>query len=128
MGNFVRAAATIALLFTTVAPNPAFALAPVPIVPVPIVPAPIAPAPQPVPHVVGGSAGAGAAVTGGFLGFVGLLVSYDLIRRTTCSGDFLQLGGPGFTDPITPAMAVLPPRCAPRPLPVSKRPVVHAKG
>jgi hypothetical protein len=121
MGSFVRAAAASALLFTTVAPNPAFAL-----VPAPIVPAPIAPAPQPVPHVVGGGTGAGAAVTGGFLGFVGLLVSYDLIRRTTCSGDFLQLGGPGFTQPITPAMTVLPPRCAP--VPVSKRPVVHAKG
>ena len=116
MGSFVRAAAASALLFTTVALNPAFAL----------VPAPIAPAPQPVPHVVGGSTGAGAAVTGGFLGFVGLLVSYDLIRRTTCSGDFLQLGGPGFTQPITPGMTVLPPRCAP--VPVSKRPVVHAKG
>ena len=128
MGSFVRAAAASALLFTTVAPNPAFALVPAPIVPVPIVPAPIAPAPQPVPHVVGGSssAGAGAAVTGGFLGFVALLVSYDLIRRTTCSGDFLQLGGPGFTQPITPAMTVLPPRCVP--VPVSKRPVVHAKG
>ena len=127
MGSFVRAAAASALLFTTVAPNPAFALVPAPIVPVPIVPAPIAPAPQPVPHVVGGGTGAGAAVTGGFLGFVGLLVSYDLIRRTTCSGDFLQLGGPGFTQPITPAMTVLPPpRCAP--VPVSKRPVVHAKG
>jgi len=131
MGSFVRAAAASALLFTTVAPNPAFALVPAPIIPAPIVPAPIAPAPiapapQPVPNVVGGSTGAGAAVTGGFLGFVGLLVSYDLIRRTTCSGDFLQLGGPGFTQPITPAMTVLPPRCAP--VPVSKRPVVHAKG
>ena len=126
MGNFVRAAAASALVFTIVAPNPAFALVPAPIVPVPMVPAPIAPAPQPVPHVGGGSAGAGAAITGGFLGFVGLLVSYDLIRRTTCSGDFLQLGGPGFTQPITPAMTVLPPRCAP--VPVSKRPVVHAKG
>jgi hypothetical protein len=146
MGSFVRAAAASALLFTTVAPNPAFALVPAPIVPPPIVPAPIVPppivpppiapapiapaptpAPHPVPNVGGSSAGAGVAVTGGFLGFVGLLVSYDLIRRTTCSGDFLQLGGPGFTQPITPAMTVLPPRrCAP--VPVSKRPVVHAKG
>ena len=69
MGSFVRAAAASALLFTTVAPNPAFALVPAPIVPVPIVPAPIAPAPQPVPNVVGGSTGAGAAVTGGFSWF-----------------------------------------------------------
>ena len=79
MGSFVRAAAASALLFTTVAPNPAFALVPapiipapiipVPIVPAPIAPAPIAPAPQPVPHVVGGSTGAGAAVTGGFSWF-----------------------------------------------------------
>ena len=74
MGSFVRAAAASALLFTTVAPNPAFALVPAPIIPAPIVPAPIAPAPiapapQPVPHVVGGSTGAGAAVTGGFSWF-----------------------------------------------------------
>ena len=69
MGSFVRAAAASALLFTTVAPNPAFALVPAPIVPVPMVPAPIAPAPQPVPNVVGGSTGAGAAVTGGFSWF-----------------------------------------------------------
>lgn len=69
MGSFVRAAAASALLFTAVAPNPAFALVPAPIVPVPMVPAPIAPAPQPVPHVVGGSTGAGAAVTGGFSWF-----------------------------------------------------------
>jgi hypothetical protein len=54
------------------------------------------------------------------------LVSYDLMRRITCSGDFLQLGGPGFTQPITPAMSVLHPRCAP--VPVPKQPVLRAKG
>lgn len=107
MHKFVCAAIATALVITAVSPNKAFALAPVP-----------------VPIAGGASAGAGAA--GGFIGFVGLLVMYDLIRRTTCSGDFLQFGGPGFTTPITPAMTVLPPRCAPAP--VHKHPVLHAKG
>jgi hypothetical protein len=113
MHKFVHAAIATALVITAVGPNKAFALAPVPV-------------PAPVPIAGGASAGAGAA--GGFIGFVGLLVTYDLIRRTTCSGDFLQFGGPGFTTPITPAMTVLPPRCAPAPVPVHKHPVLHAKG
>jgi hypothetical protein len=111
MRKLVRAAMLSGMLFATVAPDQTFAFAP---------------PPPPAPIVVGSSAGAGAAVTGGFIGFVALLVSYDLMRRTTCSGDFLQLGGPGFTQPITPAMTVLPPRCAPAPVP--KKPVLHAKG
>jgi hypothetical protein len=113
MHKFVHAAIATALVITAGGPNKAFALAPVPV---------------PVPIAGGASAGAGAAAAGGFIGFVGLLVTYDLIRRTTCSGDFLQFGGPGFTTPITPAMTVLPPRCAPAPVPVHKHPVLHAKG
>jgi hypothetical protein len=51
-------------------------------------------------------------------------VTYDLIRRTTCSGDFLGLGGPGFTTPITPASGnVMIPQC-----PLVKKPVVRARG
>jgi hypothetical protein len=119
MHKFVHAAIATALVITAVGPNKAFALAPVP-VPVPV--------PVRVPVPIAGGASAGAGVAGGFIGFVGLLVTYDLIRRTTCSGDFLQLGGPGFTTPITPAMTVLPPRCAPAPVPVHKHPVLHAKG
>ena len=111
MNKFVHAAIASALVFTAVVSNKAFALAP---------------APVPTPIAGGASAGAGAA--GGFIGFVGLLVTYDLIRRTTCSGDFLQFGGPGFTTQITPAMSVLPLRCVPVPVPVHKQPVLHAKG
>ena len=111
MRNFIRTAVTSAILFTSAASESAFAFAPPPKAP---------------SIVVGSGAGAGAAVTAGFIGFVGLLVSYDLMRRITCSGDFLQLGGPGFTQPITPAMSVLHPRCAP--VPVPKQPVLRAKG
>lgn len=32
-----------------------------------------------------------------------VLVFYDLQRRTSCEGDVLGLGGPGFDSPITPA-------------------------
>lgn len=56
---------------------------------------------------------AGAWFAGGFIGFVGLLNLYDIFRRTSCSGDFLGFGGPGFTSPITPAMSIIsPPKCA----------------
>ena len=108
MNTFVRAAMASAFVLTTTVPNMASA----------------SPPPPPVHFTTGTSSAAGVAATGGFLGFVGLLVSYDLIRRTTCSGDFLHLGGPGFTQPITPMMSVLSPRCAP----VYKAPVVRIRG
>ena len=38
-----------------------------------------------------------------------LLVFYDLSRRTSCIGDPMGLGGPGFSEPIKPGMNVLPP-------------------
>jgi len=63
------------------------------------------------PPMMGGSAGAGASYVGGFISFVALLDLYDLIRRTTCSGDFFTLGGPGFNEAITPGMNILPPQC-----------------
>ena len=68
------------------------------------------PPPVVVAHAAGTSAAAGVAATGGFIGFVAVLVGYDLIRRTTCSGDFLHLGGPGFTEPM-PNGNVMIPQC-----------------
>jgi len=58
----------------------------------------------------GTSGAAGAAAVGGFLGFVAVLAGYDLLRRTTCSGDFLGLGGPGFGEPL-PNGNVMTPQC-----------------
>ena len=62
------------------------------------------------PAVVTTSSAAGVAATGGFLGVVAVLVGYDLLRRTTCSGDFLGLGGPGFTKKM-PNGDVMTPQC-----------------
>jgi hypothetical protein len=97
MNKVVVAVTAATLLLATIIPNQAVAVVPVP-------------KPPPIFHG-GGSGGAGAAAAGGFIGFVGFLAIYDLIRRTTCSGDFLRMGGPGFTEPIRPGMNVLPPQC-----------------
>lgn len=95
MNKFVRAAVASAFVFAAVVPNTASSAMPVPVV-----------------HAAAGtSSAAGAAVAGGFIGFVALLDIYDIVRRTSCSGDFLGLGGPGFDQPITPLMNVLPPMC-----------------
>jgi hypothetical protein len=77
------------------------------------------------PHTTGTSGAAGATATAGFIGFVAVIVGYDLLRRTTCVGDFLGLGGPGFTTPITPASGnVMIPQC-----PIVKQdPVVGPRG
>lgn len=66
------------------------------------------PPPSIVTHGTSGAAGAGA--TAGFIGFVAVLVGYDLLRRTTCVGDFLYLGGPGFTEKM-PNGNVMVPQC-----------------
>ena len=87
----------------------------------PLVPTPVPPPPLIVTH--GTSAAAGAAATAGFIGFVAVLVGYDLLRRTTCVGDFLYLGGPGFTEKM-PNGNVMIPQC---PI-VKKKPVVVARG
>jgi len=71
----------------------------------------------------GTSGAAGAAATAGFIGFVAGLAGYDLLRRTTCVGDFLYLGGPGFTEKM-PNGNVMIPQC---PI-VRKQPVVRARG
>jgi len=80
--------------------------------------------PVPPPIVTHGTSGAaGAAATAGFLGFVAVLAGYDLLRRTTCVGAFLYLGGPGFGEKM-PNGNVLIPQC---PI-VKRRPVVAARG
>jgi predicted DNA-binding ribbon-helix-helix protein len=69
------------------------------------------PKPPPIiPHSTSGAAGAGAGATAGFIGFVAVLAAYDLLRRTTCVGDFLYLGGPGFTEKM-PNGNVMIPQC-----------------
>jgi hypothetical protein len=85
------------------------------------------------PHVVAApklaasaSFGAGAAATTGFLGFVAVLAGYDLLRRTTCSGDFLGLGGPGFGEPMPKTGNIMTPQC--KPVKVSHQKAVKARG
>jgi hypothetical protein len=96
MPKVVCAAVASVFMFTAIAQNTASATVPVPV-----------PVLHPLPV---GSSAAGAAAVGGFLGVVALLDGYDLIRRTTCSGDFLGLGGPGFTEPM-PNGNVMIPQC-----------------
>jgi hypothetical protein len=55
----------------------------------------------------GGIGAAGGAI--GIIGVAGFFAIYDFLRRTTCIGDPLKLGGPGFGEPIRPGMNVLPP-------------------
>ena len=97
MSKFVCAAVISALAFTATVPTKASAVILHPAI------------------AAGTSGAAGAAATGGFIGFVAALDIYDLIRRTTCSGDFLNLGGPGFNEPLKVGMNVMTPQC----------PVVH---
>ena len=93
MRKFACAAIASAFVVTAIAPNAASAgVAPV-----------VAPA-------VAGSSTAGAWAAGGIIGVAAFLATYDLIRRTTCSGDFLALGGPGFTEPM-PNGNVMIPQC-----------------
>eukprot|EP01037_Dinobryon_pediforme_P012072 gene12072-12162_t len=49
----------------------------------------------------------------GIISLVAALGFYDIVRRTTCSGDFLSLGGPGFDKAMTPAgNSLVPVNCA----------------
>jgi len=95
MKKVLCAAAASTFMLTAIAPNMASAV----------------PAPVPVVPVIASSSTAGAAATGGFIGFVGFLAAYDLVRRTTCIGDPLQLGGPGFSEPMPEAGNVMIPQC-----------------
>ena len=107
MKKQISATLVAAFIATTILPTQSFALVPLP------------PSPGPPP---GGGGGAGGA--GGVIGVAGFLVIYDLIRRTTCSGDFLRLGGPGFTTKIKAGDSILtPPVCY-----VRKQRPLHAKG
>jgi hypothetical protein len=66
----------------------------------------------PVPCPAGGtSSAAGATATGVFIGVVTFLATYDFVRRMTCMGDPLSLGGPGFGEPMPAAGNILPPQC-----------------
>ncbi|KAF0133762.1 MAG: hypothetical protein FD152_1561 [Xanthobacteraceae bacterium] len=49
----------------------------------------------------------------GIIGIAGILVTYDIMRRFGCTGDFLRLGGPGFTSPIGNQPIMPPRRCTP---------------
>ena len=94
MKKQISAILAAALIATAILPGQALALVPPP------------PPPGPPP---GGGGGAGGA--GGVIGVAAFFVIYDLIRRTTCSGDFLHLGGPGFTTKIKAGDTILtPPR------------------
>jgi len=98
------------LMITTILPTPSFAV-------VPVVP----------PQVAVASGGSGAGAAGGVIGLAGFLVLYDLIRRTSCSGDFFGLGDRGFSTPMLIGQNILTPaKCGP----VRKRhsTVLHAKG
>jgi hypothetical protein len=66
--------------------------------------------PKPVPLPPGSHTcwGCAAGVTS-FLGVVAALALYDFQRRWTCSGDYLGLGGPGFSEPMPTAGNVKPP-------------------
>ena len=111
MMKFFSALLAATLMATT---NPSFA------VPAPVVPSAMV--------VGGGGSGAGAAAAGGVVGVAGFLVFYDLIRRTSCSGDFLRLGGPGFSTPNTIGQNVLTPVKCKSFVHKKHRTVLHAKG
>ena len=107
MKKQISAALAAVLITTTMIPSQSFATIAVPVIVVP----PPSPPPPPMAHgSSGGAGGAGAAAAGGIIGVAAFLAGYDLIRRTTCSGDFLYLGGPGFTEPM-PNGNVMIPQC-----------------
>ncbi len=56
-------------------------------------------------------AGASAAPAYTVIGIAAFLTAYDFTRRTTCLGDPLGLGGPGFSTAIKPTDNVLIPQC-----------------
>ena len=109
MKNRISVVLAAALITTGIFPSQSFAIVPPPPVHIP-------------PGGGGGGGGGGAA--GGIIGTAAFFVLYDIIRRTTCSGDFLGLGGPGFTTKIKASDTILtPPKCY-----VPKRHVVRARG
>jgi hypothetical protein len=113
MKKHVTAVVAAALMATVIIPTESYAIVP--------------PPPHP-PVVVTGGGGAGGGAAGGIIGVAAFLVTYDLIRRTTCSGDFLYLGGPGFTTPINAGTGnvMIPRQC--KILHKKRRVVLRAKG
>jgi len=91
---------SFALLLLSSAMNPALALN------IPV--APVSPA---LTSASGGSVGLGAWIAGGVIGVAAFLGLYDFGRRTTCIGDPLSLGGPGFGEPMPRAGNIMPPQC-----------------
>ena len=81
----------------------------------------------PTPVIIGGSGGSGAGAAGGVIGVAAFFVFYDLVRRTSCSGDFLGLGGPGFDTPVTVENVITPLKCGPI-RHKRHRAVLHARG
>lgn len=63
--------------------------------------------------VAAGSATTAKWTAVGIIGVAGILVTYDIMRRFGCTGDFLRLGGPGFTSPIGNQPIMPPRRCTP---------------
>jgi hypothetical protein len=55
-----------------------------------------------------------AAPAATIIGIAAFLSAYDFTRRTTCIGDPLRLGGPGFTTAIKPTDNVMIPQCPTR--------------
>lgn len=73
-----------------------------------------APAAHASEKVVVGTSAAAKWSAIGIIGVAGVLVTYDIMRRFGCTGDFLRLGGPGFGGPVG-NNAIMPPRnCAGR--------------
>jgi hypothetical protein len=69
-------------------------------------------APTPLAASTSSSVGAIAWISGTIIGIATFLGIYDITRRTSCVGDFMHLGGPGFDRTITPNDNVLtPPVC-----------------
>jgi hypothetical protein len=99
------------LMTTALIPTQSFALVPVP----------------PPPVIIGGGGGSGAGAAVGVIGVAAFFIFYDLIRRTSCSGDFLGLGGPGFDTPVTVENVITPPKCGPI-RHKRHRAVLHARG
>ena len=97
MKKQISAALAAVLVTTTMIPSQSFATIAAPLV---IVTVPPPSPPPPMAHGSSGGAGGAGAAAGGIIGVAAFLAGYDLIRRTTCSGDFLYLGGPGFTEPM----------------------------
>jgi hypothetical protein len=112
MKNRISLLVAASLVATAVIPSPSYAIAPI-----------VHP-----PVVTGGGGGSGAGGAGGIIGVAAFFVIYDLIRRTTCSGDFLALGGPGFSTKIKVTDTVLIPRVCHPVLHKKHRKVLHAKG